>query len=255
MDALNISDPAFAPEALSLPDLWHRRASLSNVEMERIYVLVRAALHGYHPAELRALHEDKEELIAQFIFSRVLRLDPERAESHACAQSAPSSGFALCAYFRRYLIDCLRSASHQRNVSLEVDGMADQIDARAHSIDDPVESALTEHGLDEASVRMASRAFVAALDDADRVILAGTLGAYRDRDGGLKGVADEHGVPSYHYRARKLGVTMKKTALPADYARTKIGQWIGQTLRIDITHENCEVILIVLNLLAIEANV
>lgn len=249
MDTLNIPD-----DGDTLLDLWRRRASLNGSEMERIYLLMRRALRNYHPAELRALPEDKEELISQFIFSRVLRLDPERTVSHACAESAPSTVFALCAYFRRFLIDCLRSASHQRNVSLELEGVSGQIAAYACSIRDPVETALEEHGLDEACVRRAARAFVVSLDDADRVILAGALGCFRDRVGGLKGVAKEYRVPSYHSRARRLGVTLKKTATPADFAQTKIGQWIEQTLGIAITADSRDAILIVLNLLSLDAN-
>ena len=61
-------------------------------------------------------------------------------------------------------------------------------------------------------------------------------------------------MPSYHYRARKLGVSLKKTATPADFEKTHIGAWISGTLGITMTAENSDAILIVLNLLALEAN-
>jgi hypothetical protein len=255
MDALTHRDAsAFALETSTLAELWHRRTSLSDSEIGQIYKLVLAALRGYYPSELRGLPEDKEELISQFFFSRVLRLDFEQRPSHASPESAPSTAHALCAYFRRFLIDCLRSASLQRNLSIEIDGVQAEVDSRAHAPDDPVAAALAEFGLSEADVRGLARAFVAALDAPDRVVLAGSLGACGERKGGLKAVADRYEVPSYHYRARKLGVTMKKRATPRSFAATKIGRWMEDTLGIAIAPENRDAILIVLNLLALEAH-
>ncbi|MFC0401398.1 hypothetical protein [Paraburkholderia rhizosphaerae] len=242
-------------EAATLIDLWHRRSHLSTMEMGRIYTVVRGALHGYYPSELRALPEDKDELIAQFIFSRVLRLDTDDyAEPHECPDSAPSNAYAICAYFRHYLIDCLRSASHRRNISIEVDGVSAELDAHAHPLDDPVESVLAEYGLNERQTRQAARAFVNSLDDGDRIILAASLGTCCDTNGGLRGIAHRHRLASYHYHARKLGVTLKKTAHSDDYGSTKIGSWIRDTLGIEIVAENRPVILIILNLLAVDAH-
>jgi len=169
---------AHAHDTQRLADLWHRRAALSEMEMAQIYGIVLHALRAYYPAELRGLPEDKEELIAQFFYSRVLRLDFDQRVSHASAESAPSTAYALCAYFRRFLIDCLRSASVQRNLSIEVDGVQAEVDARPHAPDDPVETALAEHGLGERRVRELARAFIASLDPSDRIILAGSLGYY-----------------------------------------------------------------------------
>ena len=72
-----------------LPDLWRRRTRLSGDEMVSMVDLVKRALRTYHPLELQALGEDKEELVAQFIFSRVLRLTPGHSDTNACAESAP----------------------------------------------------------------------------------------------------------------------------------------------------------------------
>jgi len=242
------------PDITLLPDLWRRRTRLSNLEMGYVYLLVRNALHAYDPSELRALREDKEDLVAQFIFSKVLRLDMIRHDDVAASESAPTNQYALCAYFRRYLIDRLRNASHQRDVSIEIDGVAAQVDARMQSREESAEAILAEHGLDEARVRSQARAFVKALDMPDRFMLAGSLGACSGQKGGLKGVADQHGVHSYHHRARKLGVAMKKSATPADFAQTRIGCWLSDVLHLSITADNREVILAVLDLLAAEAN-
>ncbi|MGF6545824.1 hypothetical protein [Paraburkholderia youngii] len=241
-------------DAATLIDLWHRRTSLSGIEMGCVYTLIRRALRGYHPSELRALSEDKDELIAQFIFSRVLRLDADQDVPYEPTMSAPFNAYAICAYFRRYLIDCLRSARHRRNISIEIEGVSAELDTHALSLADPVESVLAEYGLNESRTRQAARAFFFSLDQADRLILVASLGAYCGVKGGLKAIADQHRLPSYHYHARKLGVTMKKSASPDDFANTKIGSWMRDTLGIEIVSENRPVILIVLNLLALDAH-
>ncbi|WP_175942757.1 hypothetical protein [Caballeronia sp. BCC1704] len=252
MDTLTM-DVAQAGALPMLTDLWRRRTNLSHDEMISIYQLVQGALRAYHPPELHALGEDKEELIAQFIYAKVLRLEPGHGRSHAGEHSAPSSGYAVCAYFRRFLVDHLRSASHQRDVSMEVEGIEEQVDEHAQALDDPVRSVLIQHGLDEARVRDLAREFIDGLDQYEQLVLAGTFG-WRSRDkGGLCGIASRHHIPSYHYRALKLGVTLKKRAQSEDFAATKIGRWIGGTLGIEISAENQPAILLVLNLLALES--
>ncbi|NIF56512.1 hypothetical protein [Burkholderia sp. Ax-1724] len=237
-----------------LPDLWRRRTRLSADEMVSIVELVRRALRTYHPLELQALGEDKEELVAQFIYAKVLRLAPGHTETSACADSAPSNSYAVCAYFRRYLIDCLRSAGHQRNVSMENEGIEQEIDLHAQALEDPVQSVLLQYGLDEQCVRFAAREFIEGLDEPERIVLAGSLGWCSESKGGLAAVATRHRVPSYHYRAVKLGVTMKKTAGAEEFSNTKIGRWLTDVLGIAIDIENREAILLALNLLAAESS-
>ncbi|OLL28880.1 hypothetical protein BTH42_25335 [Burkholderia sp. SRS-W-2-2016] len=237
-----------------LPELWRRRTRLSADEMVSMVELVKRALRTYHPLELQALGEDKEELVAQFIYAKVLRLAPGHTETSACADSAPSNSYALCAYFRRYLIDCLRSACHQRNVSMESEGVAQEIDLHAHALEDPVDSVLLQYGLNEQRVRDAAREFIEELDEPERIVLAGSLGWCSEGKGGLSAVATRHRVPSYHYRAVKLGVTMKKTAGAAEFSTTKIGRWLTDVLGIAIELENRAAILLALNLLAAESS-
>jgi hypothetical protein len=46
---------------------------------------------------------------------------------------------------------------------------------------------------------------------------------------------------------------MKKSAHPEDFAQTRIGGWMRDELGIEIVAENRAVILVMLNLLALEA--
>ncbi|WP_425325478.1 hypothetical protein [Paraburkholderia sacchari] len=235
----------------TLPDLWQRRTALNHAEMASLYTIVRRALTGYHPFELQALAEDKEELISQFLFSKVFRLETPAAELMSFpAHSAPSNSHAVCSYFRRYLIDCLRSASHRRNVSIDENEVLAELDQRSAMHADPVSAALFQYGLDEDSVRASAVRFIGSLDEAAQLLLAGTLGWLSAEKGGLAQIAARYGIASYHHRARKLGVTLRKGAMPADFARTGIGRWIEETLGIEIAVENRIALLAVLGILA-----
>jgi hypothetical protein len=219
--------------------------------MASMYLIVRRALQAYYPFELQALGEDKEELISQFIYFKVFRLEAAHAHPEAFPlHSAPSNGHAVCAYFRRYLIDCLRNAGHQRNVMFDNEDVLAEIEQQAAVQSDPVGSVLLQHGLDERIVRESAARFIGGLDKVDQLLLAGSLGWLSNEKGGLAEIATRYRIASYHYRARKLGVTLKKGSLPTDFAATSIGQWIAKTLGIDIVAENRIAILLVLGILA-----
>lgn len=239
----------------TLPELWQKRARLSHDEMVSIYTIVRHALTGYHPLELQALAEDKEELISQFIYLKVFRLEATHTSPASFPlHSAPSSSHAVCAYFRRYLIDCLRSARHQRNVPLDDDDVVREIDRQCAAHADPIGSVLLQYGLNEAGVRDSASEFIAGLDQPDRMVLAGSLGWLSNESGGLSQVAAHYRIASWHYRASKLGVTLKKRATPEDFAHTLIGHWIETTLGIDIAPENRVAILTVLGILSAQSH-
>lgn len=257
LDTLSTDDSAV------LARLWCRRQRLTPDDMALGYRLVQRALAGCTPPELSALGESRQELVAQFIYLKVLRLGPTgsanggepEARSARGGHSAPSSAFALCAYFRRYLIDCTRAVAHRCRVPLgESDALADallaaQVEASGAE-DGP--AALAEHGLTEAAVALAARRFIRELPAAERLLLSEGFG--QERPGGLAGVATRHAIASYHYRAGRLGLVHRRAALPADYGRTRLGAWIEQTLKIPIVSENRSAIGQVFQILAAEAS-
>jgi len=257
-DTLTLDDSAV------LARLWCRRQQLTPDDMVLGYRLVQRALASCVPPELAALGESRQELVAQFIYLKVLRLDAANSAHDEAVEepgpgrsrhSAPSSAYALCAYFRRYVIDCTRAASHRRRVSLGED--ADLDDAvrtyRGEAEDEPDgPTTLAEYGLTEAAVALAARQFIRELPAAERLLLSEGFG--QERPGGLSGVATRHAIASYHYRAGRLGLVHQRAALPADYARTWLGAWIEQTLHIPIALENRLVIRHVFQILAAEAS-
>lgn len=240
-----------------LARLWRRRQTLSSNEMGAMYRIVGGALKSCNPPELHALGEGRQELVAQFIYVKVLRLDadPDEADDSGArdrgSHSAPSNAFALCAYFRRYLIDCTRASAFRKKLSIgdEVTDaqLEDQLGAQ-HDADE----VLREHGLSAGEVQQSARAFIAGLPEPERILLCEGFG--QEAAGGLSGVASRHAIASYHYRAGRLGLVHKREALPADYARTTLGQWIGDTLGIAIAPDNMGAILQVFRILGAEAS-
>ena len=245
-------------ESGALVRLWRRRQTLSPVEMGEMYRMVGGALKACNPPEVHVLGEGRQELVAQFIYVKVLRLDidPDEADDNGtrdrAGHSAPSSAFALCAYFRRYLIDCTRASAFKRKLSIGEEVTEGQLDAQLGAQHGDGDADLAEHGLSASQVRSAARALIAGLPEPERLLLCEGFG--REAEGGLSGVASRHAIASYHYRAGRLGLVHKREALPADYARTTLGQWLTGTLGIAIDPENIGAILQVFKILGAEAS-
>ncbi|MDA7418756.1 hypothetical protein PGB34_20475 [Xenophilus arseniciresistens] len=249
---------ALSPDdSAELVRLWQHRQALAPSQMGRLYTIVGGALGGCHPPELQALGESRQELVAQFIYIKVLRLDvdPDDGEDGEPApktrgsHSAPSTAFALCAYFRRYLIDCTRASSFRRKLSIGDEVNDAQLEAQLGEHEDE-DACLREHGLSAARVAAAARAFIAALDEPERLLLCEGFG----QEAPLSGVAARHAIASYHYRAGRLGLVHKREALPADYGKTAIGRWLQEELGIALVPDNVDAILAVFKILGAEAS-
>ncbi len=243
-------------ESITLTDLWRRRHTLSTAEIGKMYDIVGRALQHSNPPELQLLGEGRQELIAQFIYCKVLRLQDrengtERLDPDEDGHSAPSSSFALCAYFRRYLIDCTRASSFKRKVSIGDQITESQLEEKMDAEDD-LEACLTEYGLTPDKVGNAAKVFIEKLDEPERILLCESFG--REAEGGLSGVASRHAITSYHYRAGRLGLVHKRQGLTSDYAKTQLGSWIEKTLGIPIHAENMKAILSVFKILGVEAS-
>jgi hypothetical protein len=238
-----------------LVQLWHRRRKLSPVELGRIYYLVETALKDSNPPELNALGEGRQELIVEFIYTKVLKLGSDPLDlgkvGSESENSAPSTTFAVCAYFRRYLIDCTRASSFKRKVSLDDDAQDSDFYQRADEIE-TIEESLVEFGLTCNKVSHEAKRFIANLEGPEKILLCEGFGS--DESGGLSGVASRHAIASYHYRAGRLGLVHKKERLPKEYGKTQLGTWIEQTLGIPIHPENMATILSVFKILGVEAS-
>ncbi len=242
-------------QCAQLVDLWMRRHTLPCADIGTMYDLVSRSLLRYNPPELGLLAEGRQELIAQFIYSKVLRLHergsaarPQNPESAAPGDghSAPTNAFALCAYFRRYLIDRTRASAFRHNRPMgdlvNENALGQQIDP-----ENDMESCLGEYGLSLDAVSMAAIAFINQLQAPEKLLLCESFG--KEAEGGLSAVAARHAIPSYHYRAGRLGLVHKRQNVCSHYARTQMGQWIEKKLGIPIQADNMRVILLVFKML------
>ncbi len=245
-----------ASQSALLIDLWRRRHKLNTIEIGLIYDIVQRSLQQSNPPELLLLGETRQELIAQFIYCKVLRLQDRDGTGNEDlidaddGHSAPSSSFALCAYFRRYLIDCTRASSFRRKVSID-DQMPESL-LEEGTEGDELQNNLLEYGLTPEQVLAAAKEFIDGLDEPERILLCESFG--RETKGGLSGVAARYSVTSYHYRAGRLGLVHKRQGLTSDYAKTMLGAWIEKILGIPIHAENMNVILSVFKILGAQAS-
>jgi hypothetical protein len=250
-----MQDTLSPAQSSELMQLWRRRQTLSPAEMGRMYAIVGEALRHCNPPELKVLGEGRAELVAQFIYVKVLRLDadPDEAEEAPASaeHSAPSTAYALCAYFRRYLIDSTRSSAFRRSLSIGDQISDSQFEAQVGSRE-AAQDCLADHGLSPQRVHDSARALIGQLDEPERLLLCEGFG--REAAGGMAGIASRHAIASYHYRAGRLGLVHKREGLPADYAKTTLGGWIQHTLGIAIAPDNMDAILEVFKILGAEAS-
>ena len=238
-----------APIAVSntkLNELWHQRATLDNDQWLCLYRQVIHILNRCHFRELASLADEKEEYIQSFFLEKVLNKapSPHQGEIHA--------GFIQTA-FRYFLTDQLRHPSNRDRVYLDTpeDGAfddaerLDQMHQKA-SVDEcatqTVEQMLEEHGLNTQQVHDSALQWLKAQETWAQLYLAiHFCPDPQDLPPTLKSLADKHHVASYHYRARQLGITNKKSDLPSDFGKTAIGRW-AISLGVDITPENITVL-------------
>ena len=243
-------------ESAQLVALWRGRHHLSADDIGKMYSMVNHILQRYNPPELQILGEGRQELIAQFIYCKVLRLqarggNSQKIDSEDDGHSAPSSTYALCAYFRRYLIDCTRASSFKRKVSIGDQITESQLEEHLNA-EDGIDTCLAEYGLSVDKVGQAAKLFIEGLDAPEQLLLCESFG--REAEGGLSSVAKRHAISSYHYRAGRLGLVHKRQGLTSDYAKTLLGSWMEKTLGIPIHPENIKAIHSVFKILGAEAS-
>jgi hypothetical protein len=110
------------------------------------------------------------------------------------------------------------------------------------SLTQPVEQMLAEHGLSTQQVQDSAWQWLNDQESwAQLYLCVHFCPDPQDLPPSLQSLAAKHHIASYHYRARQLGITNKKSDLPSDFAKTAIGRWaVG--LGIDIIPENISVL-------------
>ena len=220
---------------------WIRLDGLSDTEWKAFYRLVHRALLHCPAPELAALPDTRINYIDEF-FTEKLFFKAQRMSS-AGIQSI--SGGALCRFFRNYLLD--EVDRYKRN-PLTGDDAEDGLGTDGLDEDECIDDFLATIGRDklDGSIQI----FLAALPDWALLMLRGHF------------CADDEAVPmsklckdiaSYHYKAQKLGVTVKKDADGLiGYEHTQLGQWM-QSLGVHIVPENHALMVFLLEVICLEA--
>jgi len=220
--------------------LWQQRDQLDTRGWETLYKLVCGSLKRCNPSILSVLPENKEYYIQDFFLLKVF--EPARHESNA-----PSGPGELCSYFKNFLIDVYRAADQQhRELFLEFDELVEKLPAVDCAAEDEWAS-LREHGLSPESVHESARLFLLELEEVEQLYLA--LHVCADAPQPLYQLAEQYRIPSYHYRARQLGITRKKGEFQAGYEQTRIGHWITTELGLGL--ENIATIGVVFKILCL----
>lgn len=239
------SDSARSALDLKLNRLWHELGHLNESQWTSLYQLVGEILRHSHFVELASLPEAKDDYIHAFFVEKILNREHSNGTVHA--------GFIQIS-FRNYLRDELRRPINRDQVQFDVpdDGQPDdgsrleqlqQESSEGAASTAKLEQTLAEHGLRVEQVQDSAWQWLRAQEQwAQLYLVVHFCPDPQDLPPSLKSLAAKHRIAAYHYRARQLGITNKKTDLPSDYGKTAIGRWaIG--LGIEIVSENISVLL------------
>ena len=250
-----------------LAELWARRDRLDEAEWTRLYELVMDALANSPPGEEWSRTLSGEAVRAwrdSFFVDKVLM--PATTGNTAMSRELTPGG--LPRFYRNYLRDQMRKVKrrreHQGYEGAE-DDLADSAseigqpvpnwcgltgldaDANAHS-DSPSDS-----GFDATSIEAGAREFLAAAEDWVVVYLALHFCGGRDRLP-LSKIHQQFRIPSYHYKARQLGIAPPRGGYEAlaEFKSTLIGRWLVD-MGVALIPENLEIIRQAFDLLCLAA--
>lgn len=225
-----------------LVHLWNVRQRAGEAEWAELYRLIERALAKCGSNVLNALDADRTSLTHDFFYQKVfLTADGARAPlQHAGA---------VCGFFRNYLNDRWRAqaASTGRQVELDEnrgsDGDGDNassaaLDAAHADGDHAYETVLVEAGVSMARMHEEVERFIDELAAGDDTyVLYLKLHLCPDEPVPLSRLAKLYAIPSYHYRAERLGITGRKGGFAKDYDQTLLGQWLVRLgLHIEVSY-------------------
>ena len=215
-----------------LADLWcivvANRAS--ECHATELYLLIRQILSESRHFSIPDATE-RDSMINAFFLKKVLEPASLGKQQH-CFHAG-----ALRQWFSQFLITEWRRFDMRRanGANLDEDFDSDDfVEAAATSTADEecdaycdASRVLTEAGLDEEAVRQSAERLVDGLENWAHLYLAEHLCPPEEERQPLDSIAKAYQIPSYHARARRLGITRKKDDTPADYEQSIIGSWMA----------------------------
>ena len=241
---LEVDMAAPATDQQSLTDFWVRMDRLTQEEWAEFYRCVRAALLRCPAPELSGLPDHRESYIDEFFTEKLFF----RAQRTTDSGIQAISGGALCTFFRRYLIDLLRG--YQRTSLTEKEDLERLPDVETGSDDEAAVSEFLATSGGHEVLRQRVADFLATLEEWGLLMLRGHFCA---DDETIPMSTLCKGIPSYHYKAQKLGITVNRSASEMlGYEHTLIGGWIV-SMGVEINPQNAPVIEFLLGALCLEA--
>lgn len=219
---------------------WNDRSNLSPDDWSSLYQLTHSFLAACSVRSFEAELGDRKSLIDDFFHDKIFM-------SAGANSPAPYAPGALCQYFRNYLIDRTRNAWDAHKVSS--DDASDAYEGCGCDCDLDVDQILAETGLEISEVADSARLFLQSLEEPDRLYLA--LNTCADEAEALSNLAQKFRIASYHYRAKRLGITREKGQCEAGYEKTRIGAWLQEALGISLSAERRGEILAALKILCL----
>lgn len=230
-----------------LRDLWIRRRDLDDAGWTRLYEIVVSVLRK---CSTLGLPEDKMVYISEYFQDKVLRIDLLTRCDHVGA---------LCFFYKRYLLDQIRSRKSQS--AWEIFDKHDSDNDSPPSLDEAPEAEpdgndsltkLQEAGFSPIDVAASAAEWLESNEEWVRLFVALSNCPDAELSEPLVHLAKRKGIKSYHNRAEKLGFNWRGGDI-TDFGKTLIGSWISKSLRIELRPENSTLILGVLKILCFEA--
>lgn len=220
---------------------WEQRHTLNAGDWQTLYQLTHRYLAACSIRDFEAELGDRKSLIDDFFHDKVFAT----AGSEGGAPVAPG---VICVYLRNYLRDRLKSAWERKRVSTDDDDHPESAyeQCGCESAED-IDEIMRDIGLTVELVSRHAQDFLTTLDENERMYLA--LHACADDPEALSNLAKRFRVPSYHYKAKKLGITREKGECELGYDKTAIGRWLSHSLGIELDREHSEAILAALKIL------
>jgi len=241
-----------------LAGLWARRDQLDDAEWSRLYELVMEVLTASPPSEEKGAVLSREGARAwrdSFFVDKVLM--PATRGNAAMSRELTRGGLGV--FYRNYLRDQLRKVDRRREIQGfegAEDTLKDEASADAQEAGDTFRGEschLRSDKFGDDGLQASARDFVADADDWVVIYLALHFCGGRDRLP-LSKIHQQFQIPSYHYKARSLGIAPPRGGFEAysEFSETMIGQWLTQNA-IEIDPENTDSILSAFDRLCVAA--
>ena len=241
--------------------LWRARDQLSEAQWSELYSVVQHVLRHSRFGILTALPLERDDYINSFFTDKVF------LTTHGSTEDDPSMHTGgLRTMFKNYLIDLNRRDTSGANRFIEYehehaatmageDAPAGWLESLAVQIDDAdIVTELFEHGLTPEQVTRSANAWLERQDRIARIYVGLHLCPDQAEALPLSTLASRYDIPSYHARARKLGITRTKQEITADgYERTSLGQWLAGELNIRLLPAHGPALHIALKILCLVA--